>query len=102
MFSLAFALVRGDRGGEGRGVRVQQVRLVRSQSQLDQRAGVRNDFRLPTVVALQLGQRSFGSGVHVAGGLSVQVVLADESFLNLTGALVVDRLLAFCLPALLR
>ena len=67
--------------------------FARTQSQLDQSARVGNGLVLPAVVRLELAQRVFGGRVPFSGRLAAQVMLLDERFLNLLGALGINLLL---------
>src|SRR5690242_5521155 len=68
--------------------------MVWSQSQLDQGARVRNHLALPAVIGLEALHRRLGFGVPNAGGGAIHVMLANQPFLNFTGARGIDLLLA--------
>ena len=83
----------GQIGGEGACL----LRLVWAETQLDDGAGVRDQLRLPAVVALKLLHRGFGLGVPVAGGFAAEIAGVDQRVLDLGGAGVIDGMLRRCL-----
>src|ERR1039458_8369445 len=95
-------LVRATLGGaveakghrDGGALRVEQILLAGAETQLDQSAGVGEDLGLPVVVALEAGECVAGGLVPFAGGVALEVALADQRVLNLKGAGLVDGLLA--------
>ena len=82
-------------------VGIEVVFVTRSKSELDQRAGVGNYFVLPTLVGLELAHGRLGSVVPDACRLAVEVVLADQCFLDLAGTVAGNLLLSMALPAAL-
>ena len=84
---------RVGRGGHG-AFGIEQMGLVRSESQSNERPRIGSSFGLPAVVGLILLHRRLGSAVPHAGGFSAQVMFANEGGLDLRGALRVNLLLA--------
>lgn len=82
-------------GTAGHGTfRVEQISLVRSQTELDQGARIGNRLRLPTIGGLKFLHGGLGRCVPIPGRLPTQVVLANQGFLDLPRALGIDFLLA--------
>ena len=81
--------------------RVQQMIVARPESEFDEGARVGNRFILPAIVALEFSQRVFGGRVPFSGRLAAQVMLLDQRFLDLLGALGINLLLS-ALRGLLR
>src|SRR3977135_2580060 len=75
--------------------RIQQVFMVWSQAQFDQGTSVGDCLGLPSIVALVANHGFLRNLVPDAGGVALHVVLADQSFLDFTGAFWID----FLLPA---
>ena len=72
--------------------------MARAKSQFDQGAGIGNDFALPALSGLEAAHCCCGSVVPNAIGLTVEVVLADQGFLDLARSVSRDLLLAVALP----
>ena len=68
--------------------------LARAQTQLDQRARVGHRLTLPAVVGLVTAHGLFAGLVPRSRGFSLQVVFANQRFLNGLGSLGIDLLLA--------
>jgi len=68
--------------------------FARSQAQLDQRPRVGDRLALPSVVGLVAPHGLFTGLVPCAGSLALQIMLADQRFLNGLGSFRVDFLLA--------
>ncbi len=68
--------------------------LAGAQAQLDQRSGVGDGFALPAVVGLVAAHGLFAGLVPGSGGLSAQIVLADQGLLNCLDSFGVNFLLA--------
>jgi len=77
-----------------RGLRVQQAFVIRSKSELDKRARIRSNFRLPAVGGLVAEHGIFGSLVPNAGRLASEVMLADQGALNRGRPLLIDAVLS--------
>ena len=56
--------------------------LVGSKTKLDDRSGIRNQLRLPSIVSLQLLHGSFCLGVPVPRRIARQIALLDQRRLN--------------------
>jgi len=67
--------------------------VVRAESQLDEGARIGHGLALPTVIRLELAKGGFGRSIPFAAGQPAHVVLTDERFLDLMGALSIDLLL---------
>jgi len=77
---------------------IEIVFMAGTESEFDQRSRIGNDSALPALVSLELAHGRLGSVVPDARWLSVEVVLADQSFLNLTRTIAGNLLLAVALP----
>ena len=75
--------------------------MARPESEFDQRAGIGDDLVLPALVGLELAHGRLGSAVPDTSGLAVEVVLADQRFLDLAGTVAGNFLLAVALPTAL-
>src|SRR3981081_392970 len=73
---------------------VEQVFVIRAESQSNQSARIWYRFALPSLVRLITVQRLLRGRVPLARRLSLQVVLTDQRFLNLSNPLSINRLLA--------
>ena len=69
-----------------RGVGIEQAFTARSETKFDQGARVGDDLGLPSVIGLIFGQGVAGLIVPGAAGLAVQIMFANQSGLNFTGA----------------
>lgn len=69
--------------------------LIGAEAEFDEGAGVGNLFGLPAIVGLEFLHGFLRIRVPGTRGLTRKIMVADESFLNVTGALRVD----FLLPA---
>jgi len=56
--------------------------LAWTQAQADQSARIGNGFALPSVIGLVPAHRVFAGLVPRPGGIAVQIMLADQRFLN--------------------
>lgn len=72
--------------------------MVGTESQLDDRARIRGDLGLPSVISLITGHGLLRARVPLAGGRAVKIFFADQRLLNFGGAVVFDFLLAMALP----
>jgi hypothetical protein len=107
-FVLANVLSRHEAGGRGclgrhDGV-FQGGVLGWSKAELDDGAGVRDQFGLPAVIALKFLHGSFGPGIPMAGGYAGEIARLDQRALDLSCAGVVDSALSWrscCLRALI-
>jgi len=82
------------RSGRHRAFRIQQVFVVRSQAQLDERPGIRDCLTLPAVIGLVAFHRALRFRVPNAGGAAaVQIMFAHQRFLDFAGARSIDLLL---------
>jgi hypothetical protein len=88
-----FGSSRDRRAGHGT-VWVEQMIVVRTQSQLNQGARIGNFFGLPAVVALISAHGIFAGLVPNSCSFAVQVMFADQRFLNRRRPARVDLLLA--------
>ena len=77
-----------------RALRIQQMILARTKSETDQRARIRDLLALPSVIGLVLAHGIFAGLVPGSGGLALQIVLPDQSFLDRLRALGVNLLLS--------
>jgi len=68
--------------------------LARAKSQLNERARVGHLLALPAVIGLVAAHGFFAGLVPRARGFAVQIVLADQSFLNSLSTLRINFLLA--------
>ena len=82
------------RHGRHSALRVQKMVLARPQAQFDQSARVRHGLALPSVIGLVAAHGVFARLVPGAGRFSVQVVFADQRFLDGLRSLGVNFLLA--------
>ena len=64
--------------------------MIRPQAEVDQGAGVRDGLVLPSVIRLVAAHGGLGCVVPFSRGLAIQVMLANERFLNLLRAPGVD------------
>jgi len=67
---------------------------ARSQSQLDERAGIRNSLILPSMIALKAPHGFLAGLIPSSAGFPAEIVLVDERFLNSLRALGIDLLLS--------
>ena len=65
------------------------------EAKFDQGARVGDRLVLPAIIGLEAAQGVFGGGIPLPCGLAIQVVLANEGFLDLVSAFAIDLLLAF-------
>jgi hypothetical protein len=65
-----------------------------SQSQLDQRAGIRDRLVLPSIVLLVAAHGLFARLIPLAARFALEIVLTDEGFLDGLSALGIDFLLS--------
>lgn len=72
--------------------------IIRSESQLDQSAGIGRNFALPAIVSLELFHRRLRACVPFAARFARKVVLANQGVLDLPGPFWRDLLLAVALP----
>src|SRR5207302_4269053 len=77
-----------------RAFRVEQVVGIRTEAKFDEGARVRNGFRLPTVVSLISLNGALRFLVPDARRFALQIMFANQSLLDLEGALRVGLLLA--------
>lgn len=68
--------------------------MVRSKAQTNERSRIRHGLVLPTLVSLVASQSLLGGVIPIARRLAVHVMLAKQSFLNLSRSLVVDGCLS--------
>src|SRR5262245_26813481 len=73
---------------------IEEAFLVGTKAQLDEGARIRDYYALPAIVGLEAFHRFLAGGVPLAGGLAVEVILADQRFLDLARAVGVNLLLA--------
>src|SRR5271157_849394 len=90
---------RGNRTGrrrlyKGGFLRVDRVGIIGTEAELFQRPCIRQQFRLPALGGLVLRHGRLGSLVPLAVGFAGQIVLADESLLNLCNPARLHHLLA--------
>lgn len=78
--------------------RIQQMLMVRTQSEFNESTGIRRCLGLPAVIGLVLLHSSLRRVVPDTGRLSIEIVLANEGCLYLQGALRVDSLLPTMSP----
>jgi len=68
--------------------------VIGPQSQLDQGTSIRRGFRLPIVIRLKTLHCPLGRVIPDSRWFPVEIVLADQSFLNFQGALRINPLLS--------
>src|SRR5882762_1427855 len=73
---------------------IEQVIVIRPEAQLDERAGVGHLLVLPAAVGLVAPHCLFGRWIPLAARIAVQIMLTNQSFLDLPRAGRVDLLLA--------
>ena len=96
-FRSGSVVAHGAAAGDGldrRRIRIEQSGVIRAEAELDQRAGVGNDFGLPALGGLKALHGGLGADIPNAVRLPVHVALADEGGLDFANALGVHRLLA--------
>lgn len=72
--------------------------MVRPQAQFDERAGVRRDLGLPSVICLITLHGLFRTVIPDTGRLAIKVLLADQSLLDLGGTGSINFLLPMLFP----
>src|SRR5262249_9656170 len=83
----------------GFGVQINQVAsMIWSQAQLDQCAGIRGDFGLPSIISLVALHGCFSAAVPGSAGFAVKIFLSDQRFLDLRGAGGINLLLPVTFP----
>ena len=100
LFIGDFRAALGCAGKRG-GLFVDDVAVVGAEAEFDERARIRDDFSLPSILRLQSHKRLLGVVIELAAGVfGLEIAGLDQRVLDLNGALVINALLSALAPVL--